>query len=198
MNLALFDFDDTITSKEMFRLFLSTAIAPHRIVAGRIILLPLIGAYHLGVVSGSLIRACLIRLGFSGVPVTQFENLGRDFASKIIPGFVRPEALARINWHRLQGDKVVVVSGSLDVYLKHWCEQQGVDLICSSLEHKNNKLTGRYQGRQCFGTEKARRIKEHYDLNIYPLIYAYGDSKDDLEMMELAHKKFYQWQEMAA
>jgi len=72
-----------------------------------------------------------------------------------------------------------------------------VDLICTQLEERNGSLTGRYVGRDCIGAEKVARIRGRYDLAAYPVIYAYGDTEDDREMLELADKKFYRWTEIA-
>lgn len=58
-------------------------------------------------------------------------------------------------------------------------------------------LTGRYLGAQCMGEEKARRVRERVDLSAYPLVYAYGDTKEDRELLELAHRRVYRWQEQA-
>lgn len=114
----------------------------------------------------------------------------------MLPAVVRGEALERIEWHQRQGDTVVVVSASLDAYLNSWCAAVGVDLICTELEECEGKLTGRYRAGDCSGPAKARRILARYDLSRYAVIYAYGDTNDDREMLELAHRKFYRWREI--
>jgi phosphoserine phosphatase len=50
---------------------------------------------------------------------------------------------------------------------------------------------------ECSGGEKVRRIRERYDLTQYPIIYAYGDTDEDREMLELAHEKYYRWEKIA-
>ncbi len=87
--------------------------------------------------------------------------------------------MQRIAWHKAQGHKVVVVSGGLEAYLEPWCDSHGVELICSSLQQSDGILTGRYEGRQCVLTEKARLVRERYDRATYPTIYAYGDTPED-------------------
>lgn len=74
--------------------------------------------------------------------------------------------MQRIAWHKAQGHKVVVVSGGLEAYLEPWCDSHGVELICSSLQQSDGILTGRYEGRQCVLTEKARLVRERYDGDI--------------------------------
>ncbi len=45
-------------------------------------------------------------------------------------------------------------------------------------------------------TEKARLVRERYDLATYPTIYAYGDTPEDLDMLAIAAQQYYQWQEV--
>jgi HAD superfamily hydrolase (TIGR01490 family) len=104
---------------------------------------------------------------------------------------VRPESLARIRWHRDQGDTVVIVSASLDAYLRSWCQELGLELICTELESKRGKLTGRYRGGDCTGPEKARRVRERYDSSRYETVYAYGDTAEDRELLALASERFF-------
>lgn len=198
MNLALFDFDGTITTREMFPDFLHLAVTPRRLTLGKVLLAPLIVGYKLGFVPGTVVRAAIVRFGFSGVSVAVLNAHGLSFAQSALPSVLRPEALERINWHKSQGDTVVIVSGAFDVYLAHWCQSHQVELICSSLEHKGGVLTGRYLGRQCVLEEKARRVRQAYDLSSYGRIYAYGDTKEDLNLLELAHERYYQWKKVPA
>jgi HAD superfamily hydrolase (TIGR01490 family) len=198
MNIALFDFDGTITTREMFPDFMHLAVEPRRLALGKVLLAPLIIGYKLGIVPGTYVRAAIVRFAFSGVPLASIEAHGLRFAQSGLPPAVRPEALERINWHKSRGDTVVVVSGAFDVYLRHWCQAHQVALLCSSLEHKDGALTGRYLGQQCVLEEKARRVRNTYDLSSYARIYAYGDTKEDLGLLALAHERYYQWQQVPA
>lgn len=195
MNLALFDFDGTITTREMFPDFMHFAVAPRRLALGKVVLAPLIVGYKLGIVAGTTVRARVVNFGFRGVLETDFQHAGERFAREVLPGVVRPMALARIRWHQAQGDTVAVVSGAFDVYLSHWCQSLRLDLICSSLEARAGVLTGCYRGAQCVGKEKARRIRETYPVDDYRLVYAYGDTREDLDMLTLADKQYFRWQE---
>ena len=98
--------------------------------------------------------------------------------------------------HKSQGDDIVVVSASLDLYLAPWCAERGLKFICTTIEEQRGTLTGRYVDGDCSGAEKVRRIRAQYDLSSYPIVYAYGDSGEDREMMALADKKYYRWKEI--
>jgi len=195
MNLALFDFDGTITFGDTFTPFIHFAVSRPRVVAGALLLSPMIAGYELGLVSTTRMRAAIVRVALSGRRAHEIAELGRCYA-RALPGLVRPEALARIRWHQDSGDEVVVVSASLDAYLHAWCSDLGVGLICSALEANAGILTGKYAGADCSGPEKARRVLAEYDLSRYSNVYAYGDTPEDKELLGLAHRRFYRWQEL--
>lgn len=195
MNLALFDFDGTITSRDTFKPFLYFA-APRR-VAFAALLAPLVAAHRAGWVPTTRLRAAGAYVAFRGRGERELTELGAGYA-QTLPALVRPEALDKIRWHQAEGDTVVVVSASLHPYLSVWCRTVGVELICTELEVRGGRLTGRYRGGDCTGHEKARRVRERYELARYPIIYAYGDTPEDAELLGLAHRRYYRWQEQSA
>lgn len=197
MNLALFDFDGTITTREMFSDFMHFAVTPRRLATGRVLLAPVVVGYKLGLVSSNAIRSRVVRFGFRGEPLARLDHAGERFAREVLPGVLRAQALARIAWHKAQGDLVVVVSGALDVYLQHWCRQHELELICSELEVVDGHFSGRYRGRQCVGAEKPRRVLEKYDPAAFACVYAYGDTSEDLDLLRIADRKYFQWQELS-
>ena len=195
-NLALFDFDGTITTRETFGEFLRFALPPRRFALGRWILAPLVIGYRLGLIGGIATRAGVVRVGFRGLAEADIARAGRRFADEILPGLVRPEVLERIRWHQAQGDTVVVVSGAFDAYLTHWCALHGLELMCSALEARDGVLTGRYRGAQCVGAEKPARVLARFDPADFASVYAYGDTKEDLDMLGIADRKYYCGKEM--
>lgn len=196
MDLALFDFDGTITTKGAYPDFVSAAIRRPRKIAGGLLLSPALVGYHVKLVSDKAIRNAISRVGFWAEEPDRVRRIGREYAERVLPGLIRPIARERIAWHKARGDRVVVVSASLDVYLEPWCRTQGVEVICTELETRNGRLTGRYLNGDCCGQEKARRIRQRYALADYETIYAYGDTEEDRQMLELAHRKYFRWTEV--
>lgn len=197
MNLALFDFDGTITTRETFGDFIRHAVTPLRRALGAPLFAPMLAGYKLGLVSGSRIRQSVVSFGLRGAAAEHVRSAGERFAAEVLPRLLRPEAMRRVAWHQSRGDRVVLVSGGLDAYLAPWCRQHGLELICSLLEIRNDRLTGRYRGAQCVGEEKARRVRERHDLDAYAQCYAYGDTHEDEAMLALAHRRFYRGVERA-
>ena len=195
MNLALFDFDGTITDREMFAPYLVQAATPRRLALGKVLLAPLVVGYKLGWLNPDFVRAVAIRFSLSGAPLAHLQASSMAFAEQVLPATIRPQALERLRWHQARGDTVVVVSGALEVALSHWCAQHGVALIASRLEIRDGLATGRYSGAQCVREEKARRIRERFDLARFDTIYAYGDTPEDEAMLALAHRRWYRGEE---
>lgn len=196
MNIALFDFDGTITECDTFTPFMKKAIPRYRMLIGRLLLMPSILAYRTGILSASSIRQQIVYIGLKGFSKTCLETLGKSHANEFLSKVVRANALERIQWHLDSGDRVIIVSASLDVYLKPWCDKVGVELICSQLDNKDGTLTGKYHRGDCTGAEKVRRVESLIDLKAYEKIYAYGDTKEDEALLKIADEKYFQWKKV--
>lgn len=193
MNIALFDFDGTITECDTFTPFIKKVIPRSRMRIGRLLLMPSILGYRAGILSASLIRQQVVYIGLKGFSKTGLEILGKRHANEFLPSVIRANALEKIQWHLDSGDRVIVVSASLDVYLRPWCDKLGIELVCSQLDNDGDILTGKYRKGDCTGIEKVRRVKSLLDLKAYERIYAYGDTKEDDALLEIADEKYFQW-----
>ena len=142
-------------------------------------------------------RRFAVFVAFCGVSEEELRKKGLQYSRMKLESDLRPEAIQRIQMHKAQGDKVVVVSASLRLYLEDWCLREGLDLLCSDLAFQNERATGLYQGNDCSGHEKSRRVSKSYNLEDFASIYGYGDSDDDLPMLALADKVIYRWREKA-
>ena len=196
VDLALFDFDGTITFGDTWTPFMRIAVRPSRQLAGRILLAPPYFAYKCGIVGVGRVRALAARIGFTGEDASEVREVGRQYASQTLSGLIRPEAAERLEWHAARGDEIVVVSASLDVYLGPWCSERGLSYICTTLEERDGRLTGRCVDGDCSGDEKVRRIRARYQLAQYDVIHAYGDTPDDRPMLRIASRKYYGWKEI--
>jgi len=197
MDLALFDFDGTITTRDTFRPFLSFAGGRARLALGTALLGPMVVGYELGWIHASRMRAAAAYLCCRGRPEPELRELGVRYGQTLKRWF-RSEALARIRWHKERGDTVVVVSASLRPYLEGLCRELELELVCTELEARGGVLTGRYLGGDCTGPEKARRVRAAHDLARYSTIHAYGDTREDAELLELATRRYYRWRELPA
>jgi HAD superfamily hydrolase (TIGR01490 family) len=190
LELALFDFDHTVTTCDTYGRFLRRVATPEQLAQAWWKVGPWLLAYRLKLISAERIRARVTRLTFSNRHSDDIATQAAGYARDVLPEVVRPQMLEQIRWHLQQRHTVVIVSGSLDLYLRPWCESLGLGLICNRLETRDGRLTGRYADGDC-GPRKAEHIRQRYDLSRFQRIHAYGDSSEDRPMLALAHDRWY-------
>ncbi len=193
MNLALFDFDGTITSKDCFVLFTRFAVGVPRFVLGLLILSPIVLAYYLKWIPSWKAKEHWLVHFFKDWSKDKFDESSRAFSQQILPFEIRSIAMEKIEWHKANNDKILIVSASLDTYLHYFYLDDDIDILATRLEIKDQRITGRLYGKNCKGEEKVKRIKESYNLADYATIFAYGDSSGDTEMLNLADVRYYRW-----
>jgi phosphatidylglycerophosphatase C len=195
MNLALFDFDGTITTKDSFYDFMNYICNIHKILIFKnILMLPVFIAYGLGLIPEGKAKELFLTFFFKGWKISYFDNMAKKYADTLLPRLIRSRALEQIQKHKSTGDKIAVVSASLDSWISVWCKKHNLDLISSSLATKNGLITGKLKREDCNGIEKVKRIREKYNLQEYERIFAYGDSSGDKDMLKIANVGYYRWE----
>jgi phosphatidylglycerophosphatase C len=126
---------------------------------------------------------------FAGKDAREVESLGIQFASKVADKWLRSDVATRMRWHQEQGHVVILVSASLGAYLHPLGDLLEVDaVLCTELEEMDGLLTGKLVGQNCRGKEKASRVQkwcQESGIATEDLVYAYGDSSGDTELLEL-------------
>ena len=191
MSLALFDFDGTITTKDSLSDFTQYAVGGLAYFVGLLKLTPTLIAYFLKLIPNHVAKEKFVASFFRGWNADRFQKLADRYSLEQIDKITRPKAIEKIRWHQKHGHKVVIVSASMECWLKAWCNKNRIDLISTKLEIRDNMLTGKLATRNCYGIEKVKRINETYILTEYHHIYAYGDSCGDKYLLALADESFY-------
>ena len=184
-NLALFDFDGTLCTKDSFTGFIFYALSKRHIVKQGLKLLPWIQAYYLNVYPAHAMRPKLFYGMFKDTDYAEIQKIAVEYAQHLIQE-LDPKFMQQLQLHQALGHDVVLVSASIDLYLKPLCQLLGIDLICTETEVRESRLTGHYQSADCSRMEKKKRISQQYLIAEYASIYAYGNSEEDLEMFSLA------------
>jgi phosphatidylglycerophosphatase C len=189
--IAFFDFDGTITSKDTLAEILKFIKGKYNYYFGILVLSPIIVAYKIHLLSNHRAKELLLTYFLKGFDANKFDALCRDFSEKKLPHLLKRAALYEIRKHLQRKTPVIVISASAENWVLPWCSKYNIECIATKLEVKNGKLTGKIEGRNCSGYEKVKHIQAKYKLAEYEKIYAYGDSKDDLPMLALATEKNY-------
>jgi phosphatidylglycerophosphatase C len=195
--LHLCDFDGTLTRGDTLLHFLGFAAGPFAWLRA-LVLVPVcfLGGWISGNWSKDRAKETLLAIFFKGRTRQEMESAGLAFCEKRLPALLRQNLFAQLLESVRRGERVVVVSASLDIWLKPFCQAHGFDLLCTELEFEKNgtshgamsRFTGRFAVPNCNRDEKARRITSVYHPGQFDHIIAYGNSRGDEAMFALAHE----------
>jgi phosphatidylglycerophosphatase C len=189
-DVAAFDFDGTLTNGGSVFDFLTAVSGRRTVLTAAAALAPRLA--HAAVVGGTVAddtkQELFVRV-LAGVDADFVDQVGAEFAVSHLAAHVRPEVRRRLDWHRGRGDQVVVVSASPEVYVSVAAERLAADgAVATRLAVADGRLTGRYDGANCRGEEKIRRLRlwmAEAGLDGTRL-WAYGNSRGDLRMLRAA------------
>ena len=186
MNLALFDFDGTLTTKDSLDLFLKYSVSKQKYLINMVQFSPYFIAYKTKLLSNNKAKEKLFEIFFKGIDEQVFKETSKNFALTQLDKIINKDMYETVQQHIKNGDRVIIVSASIECYLKHWSQKESIELLSTKLNFKSDKFTGKFLTKNCYGDEKVNRIKEHLQVDEYDTIYAYGDSPGDTQMLKLA------------
>lgn len=191
--VAAFDFDCTLTRRDTLLPFLLHTLGAATVARHAFVLFPTMAGYALGLVGNGVAKERVFVRCFAGMHVDELQQDGERFAAYVLPGLLRHEAMQRLAWHKQQGHRCVVISASLELYVRPWAQRAGFDdVLATHLETQGDGcVTGKLSGANCFGVEKARRLAALLGVREGYTLYAYGDSRGDQELLSLADCAYY-------
>lgn len=184
--MAAFDVDGTLTRRDCVLPFL-VRTARWRL-PGVFLRRPRAAATALARRDRDALKA-LACLSLRGLDQGTLERCGAAFAGRVHAQGLRPDTSARLAAHRARGHLVVLVSASLGPYLDPLGALLGVDaVLCTRLELADGVCTGRLDGPNCRGPEKAARLRAWLAAEgLDPVeLWAYGDSAGDDALLAMA------------
>ena len=191
MNLVLFDFDGTITRDDSLLEFVAYVVGFKKFFRGILVLSPILAAYKLGLASNNFTRRKLLGYFFAGMSADKFDKICKKYSTTHIEDILKQSAMDKIASYKAAGDKIVIVTASLEDWLRPWCDAQGLELLGTKIRRKGGIITGEIEGLNCYGAQKVARVRAAYDVQAFDRIIAYGDSRGDREMLEFADEAHY-------
>jgi len=191
--VAAFDFDGTLTRRETLLPFLLHTLGVAEVARHALNLSPTLAGYGLGLIRNDIAKERVFVRCLAGMRINELQQAGEGFAKYVLPGMLRHEAMQRMEWHKRQGHRCVVISASLELYVRLWAIKSGFDdVIATHLETREDGcVTGKLSGANCFGIEKVRRLEALLGTRDGYILYAYGDSRGDRELLSFADYAYY-------
>lgn len=190
--IAAFDFDGTLTRRDTLLPFLVRSCGARRVARAVTTVAPGAARARLGRLEAELhhrdvTKEALLAELLRGRPAQWLAEEGRSFAPTL-RSRLRPDLMDQVSWHRRAGHELVIVSASLLAYLEPFAAAEGFDhVIAVGFEAGTDGiLTGNLLGPNVRGREKAVRLRAWLDGDRPEVLWAYGNSSGDTDLLAMA------------
>ena len=187
MNKIIFtDLDGTLTLKDTYTKFLLQNLKISVVLNNISTLWNMWVDHATGKINDDDVKKITFRMFFTGY--ARDKNI--DNFAKEIPW--NSKVLALIEAKRQEAYKVIIVTASPDVYVKHVCDYLGYDgFISTQTVNDGRYLTGELNGEICNFQEKPKRILEFLEGQIPEHTISYGNSSGDYAMLQWCDESYF-------
>lgn len=185
--VAVFDFDGTLTQRDTLIPFVISVVGAPRVATTVARQSHRLLAMAAGRADRGAVKAAFLAATIGGRSIAELQTHAARFADEIVARRIRPEMAARVEWHRAQGHRLIVISASPALYVRPAVEQLGItETLATELEiDDDQRVTGRFVGDNVRGAEKIRLLRTLLG-DTTPTLWAYGDSTGDRELLAAA------------
>jgi HAD superfamily hydrolase (TIGR01490 family) len=201
--VAAFDFDGTLLDGDCLLILHSLVRSPLGRVMDGLNLLPALLLWKSGLRSTAWFKQVFLRLlltpAMQARSALEWQHLLQHTLTHALWQRLRPEALARLEWHRQQGHRLVIVSASPRCLLQPIAERLAVELIATETSDPCSGAPIELRSTNCKGPEKIRRLEQWLQEPLSRAeLHAYGDSRGDRELLQHAAEPHWRSFEAAA
>ncbi len=192
MRLAVFDLDGTITRRDTLTPYVLGWLRRKPWRLPRLLaVIPDLLRFAFGSRDHGALKAALIRNAIGGATRTEVAQWSAAFVPQLLHSGVFADARAAIQRHHEAGDRLILMSASVDIYVPAIGESLGfAQTICSRVLWVDDVLDGSLVGENCREQEKLRQLVQLR--TAYPgcEIVAYGNSAPDMPHLLAADKGY--------
>jgi phosphatidylglycerophosphatase C len=192
VQLAVFDLDGTITRRDTLFPYVAGYLShePWRL-PGMLKVAPAAARFAVGKSDHGELKSAFIKSTLAGCTRADLLRWTERFVHRLLGDGLFAEARRRISAHRHAGDRLVLMSASVDLYVPAVGRALGFhEVICTGVLWEGDRLRGDLTTPNRRGAEKARCFQELQ--RRYPQLttVAYGNAASDLDHLRLAHQGF--------
>jgi phosphatidylglycerophosphatase C len=190
MQLAVFDLDGTITRHDTLVPYVCGFLLRHpwRFL-GVPLVLPALIRFMLKLADRGELKSALIRHTLGGCSRAQLESWNAHFVPALLRKGVFRDALHRIAAHAAAGDRLVLMSASVDVYVPAIGRALGfTETVCTGVRWDGERLHGALTTPNRRGVEKVHCFEALKKAHPAVPTAAYGNAGSDLPHLRLADR----------
>jgi len=190
VNLAVFDLDGTITRHDTLFPYVWGFLKrrPWR-CPGLLFVLPTLVQFALKRADHGQLKSALIRATLRGCTRAEIDAWTARFVPNLLAHGLFADALDRIAAHCAQGDRLVLMSASTDLYVPAIARELGfAEVVCTGVRWNGDRLSGELTTPNRRGAEKAHCLRDLRAHHPGLATTAYGNARSDLEHLRLADK----------
>ena len=133
------------------------------------------------------LKARLIRIAMGGARRTDVQAWSAAFVASLGESELCPGALAQLAQHRAAGDRLVLLSASVDLYVPDIGRRFGFDeTICTAVAWSGDRLDGSLASENRRAAEKRRCVEALRGRHPGARIRAYGNARSDFDHFAVA------------
>ena len=186
--VVVFDLDGTLTRHDTYLPFLTGFLLRRPLRLLRTVALP--GAlllFMIGRLTNTQLKERFLNAILAGASRQDIEAWTQAFITRVLSRGLCREAQDTLEYHRAQGDLLILLTASLDLYVEELGRRLRFDRVCcTKAEWSADRLTGKLSGPNHRGEEKVRcllRLRQDYP---GATVVAYADHSSDLDFLRMA------------
>ena len=190
--IAIFDFDQTLVNYQTADDFISYVYNREKTIIAFFLVMfyPLIR--FIKILSGNRHKKYLLKI-LKGISKERLNSFAFDFYYERIKPNLNRTILNKLETHRKNGDIIIIVSGSYQLYLNYFCEEFKIKYnVSTKIAFNNGICQGKIDGIDCMGVHKLTLLKESINLNDIDLVNSavYTDHHSDIYLCKLVGNSY--------
>jgi phosphatidylglycerophosphatase C len=188
--VAVFDLDGTITRRDTFLPYIAGWLRRHPARALHLWRVPAaLLRFALGGRDRGRLKSDLLRIVLGPANRTEVQAWSEEFVAALATPFLHEPALAAIRRHREAGDRLVLLSASVDLYVPLIGARLGFDeTVCTGVRWNGERLDGRLTTENRRGEEKRRVVEALRGRFAGARFAAYGNAASDFAHLEIVEE----------
>ena len=188
--IVIFDLDGTITRYDTYVRFLLYVIYRNPL---KLLQLPLLSVdvlrHKFGTQSNTWLKKRFLSAILAGKDRNTINSLAISFSQRVFMTGIHRDAMECLRQHQKKGNDLVLISASLDIYVKPLAEMLGFKhIICTRTCWQNDVLGSSLDGGNCYGDVKIERVKQWLeDRADNRILAAYSDHESDFPLLKIAN-----------